>query len=91
MPFFLYSKIFYVFSEEVIACKSAGVPTRRNTIQLFQFKYYNQQEPLGLTKDEMDEVVKSVVNPPEGNYETRLIGSKILIKVCKNIYLNHNY
>ena len=73
-------------SEEIIACKSAGV-VRRNDIQLFQFKAYNQQEKLLLSEEELNMVVSAVVNPPTGEYESRLIASKILIKVLVDRFI----
>ena len=53
---------------------------RRKGLELFQFKYYKEQQALNLSEDEIDCVVNAVLNPPE--LETRLIASKILIKVC---------
>ena len=52
---------------------------RRKAVQLFQFKYYNQQQPLNLTDNQMETVVDAVINSED--YSTLLISSKILIKV----------
>jgi hypothetical protein len=69
-----------IFSEELQACKEAGL-LKRKPIQLFQFKYYIQQTPLQLSEQELDDVKNAVIHPPDGAYEARLIASKILIKV----------
>ena len=71
----------------MIACKNAGIVQRRAPMQLFQFKHYNQQEPLELSESELDMVIDAVISPPEGSYEPRLIASKILIKVLVDRFI----
>jgi hypothetical protein len=66
---------------QIRAMKDAGLTVRRKGLQLFQFKYYKEQQALNLSDSEMAIVIDAVVNPPKGDYETRLIASKILIKV----------
>ena len=54
----------------------------KKSIQLFQFKYYSEQQKLLLSKEELEQVKNGVIRPPSSNpYESRLIASKILIKV----------
>lgn len=57
---------------------------RRKPFQLFQFKYYNQQEQLKLTDQQMETVVNAVVQSED--YSTLLISSKILIKVTTSLH-----
>jgi len=75
-------------SSQVRAMKEAGLTIRRKGLQLFQFKYYREQQALNLPDAEMEMVVNAVVHPPNGDYETRLIASKILIKVLVDSFVH---
>ncbi|KAL6073543.1 Protein timeless [Balamuthia mandrillaris] len=73
--------------EEVQLYRQTGLATiRKKGVQLFQYKYYTEQQPLSLSPNEMDQVVNSVVHPPEDDKESCLIASKILIKLLVDMY-----
>eukprot|EP01090_Pellita_catalonica_P014529 TRINITY_DN3730_c0_g1_i4.p1 TRINITY_DN3730_c0_g1~~TRINITY_DN3730_c0_g1_i4.p1 ORF type:complete len:794 (-),score=111.25 TRINITY_DN3730_c0_g1_i4:1047-3428(-) len=59
---------------------------RKEILQLFQYKYYREQVPLTLERGEMEQVISTVINPPEDDNESRLIASKILIKLLLDMY-----
>jgi hypothetical protein len=52
---------------------------RRKGLGLFQFKYYRDQDPLKLSPQEIALIENGL---EAGDHETRLIASKIIIKVC---------
>jgi len=70
--------------------KDSGQLLARRNVQMFQYKYYHEQAPLNLDKTQMDMVIDAVVNPPKGDHETRLLASKILIKLLVDIYCGRN-
>lgn len=75
--------------EEQKVYNEEGLQTvRRKGLQLFQFKYYSQQQPLQLSEQELEAVMSGVISPPSDDRETRLIASKILIKVLVDEFMN---
>ncbi|GAM22350.1 hypothetical protein SAMD00019534_055250 [Acytostelium subglobosum LB1] len=57
---------------------------RRKAPALFQYKYYKEQEPLKISEDERQQVIRVINNP--STPQERSIASKIFIKILLDIY-----
>jgi hypothetical protein len=52
---------------------------RPRRLQMFHYKYYREQQPLNLLREQMDRVVNAVIEPQHEN--ERVLATKIFIKV----------